>query len=113
MRLAWMDKLRDTVSEYHSILMIRENVDQEREAEKLSRLGTQIDLLLNRDDKVQKVLWDVTDKIYQSEAIEERQSMDEELVRAGRAVLKAEWEKVKAEMRGEPFKTGEHPARST
>jgi hypothetical protein len=28
-------------------------------------------------------------------------------------VLKAEWEKVKAEMRGEPFKTGEHPARST
>jgi hypothetical protein len=108
MRLAWMDKLRDTVSEYHSILMIKEDVDQEREAEKLSRLGTQIDLLLNRDDEIQRVLWDVTDKIYQSETIEERQSMDEELVRAGRAVLKAEWEKVKAEMRGEPFKTGEH-----
>jgi len=43
MRLAWMDKLRDTVSEFHSILMIRENVDKEKEAEKLSRLGTQID----------------------------------------------------------------------
>jgi hypothetical protein len=28
--------------------------------------------------------------------------MDEELVRASRAVLKSEWEKVKAEMRGEP-----------
>jgi hypothetical protein len=39
--------------------------------------------------------------------------MDEELVRASRAVLKSEWEKVKAEMRGEPFKTGEHTARST
>jgi len=64
--------------------------------------------MLNRDDKVQAVLWDVTDKIYKSEAIEERQAMDEELVSAGRAVLKAEWEKVKAEMRGEPFKTGEH-----
>jgi hypothetical protein len=32
--------------------------------------------------------------------------MDEKLIAAGRAALKAEWEKVKAEMRGEPFKTG-------
>jgi hypothetical protein len=54
------------------------------------------------------VLWDVTDKIYNGETIEERQNMDEDLVRAGRAVLKAEWEKVKVEMRGEPFKTGDH-----
>ena len=107
MRLAWMEKLRDTVCEYHSILMIRENVDQEKEAVKLSRLGTQLDLLLNQNDKVQKVLWDVTDKIYNGETLEERQSFDPELVDAGRAVLKSEWEKIKAEMRGEPFKTGE------
>lgn len=107
MRLAWMDKLRDMLSEFHSILMIRDDVDQEKVAQKLSLLGTQIDLLLNQGDKVQKVLWDVTDKIYNSQSREERQSMDEELIRAGRAVLKSEWEKVKAEMRGEPFKTGE------
>ena len=107
MRLAWMEKLRDTLSKFHSILMIKENVDQEAEAEKLSRLGTEIDLLLDREDKIQRELWDVTDKIYNSETIEERQGMDKELVSAGRAVLKAEWEKVKAEMRGEPFKTGE------
>jgi len=107
MRLAWMEKLRDTLCEYHSILMIRENVDQEKEAVKLSRLGTQLDLLLNQNDKVQKVLWDVTDKIYKGETLEERQSFDPELVDAGRAVLKSEWEKIKAEMRGEPFKTGE------
>jgi hypothetical protein len=102
-----MDKLRDILSEFHSILMIRDDVDQEKVAQKLSLLGTQIDLLLNQGDKVQKVLWDVTDKIYNSQSREERQSMDEELIRAGRAVLKSEWEKVKAEMRGEPFKTGE------
>jgi hypothetical protein len=102
-----MNKLRDTVSEYHSILVSRENVDKQRVAEKLSRLGTQIDLLLNQDNKIQKALWDITDKIYYSETIDERQGMDKELVKAGRAVLKAEWEKVKAEMRGEPFKTGE------
>jgi len=102
-----MDKLRDTVSECHSILMIKKNVDQESLAQKLSLLGTQLDLLLNQNDKAQKVLWDVTDKIYNSETRKERQSFDTELVKAGRAVLKAEWEKVKAEMRGEPFKTGE------
>jgi predicted nucleic acid-binding Zn-ribbon protein len=113
MRLEWMDKLRDTLSEFHSILMIKENVDKEKDAVKLSHLGTEIDLLLNRDDKIQRELWDITDKIYKCEAIEERQEMDEELVSAGRAVLKSEWEKVKAEMRGEAFKTGEHTARST
>jgi hypothetical protein len=67
MRLAWMDKLRDTLSEYHSILMIKKNVDQENLAQKLSLLGTQLDLLLNQNDKAQKVLWGVTDKIYNSE----------------------------------------------
>jgi len=107
MRLAWMNKLRDTLSEYHSILVSRENVDKQKVAEKLSRLGTQIDLLLNQDNKIQKALWDITDKIYYSQTIDERQGMDKELVKAGRAVLKAEWEKVKAEMRGEQFKTGE------
>jgi len=105
MRLEWMQKLRDTVSEFHSILMIREDVDQQNAAEKLSLLGTQLDLLLNQNDKVQKGLWDVTDKIYNAKTREERQSYDPALVEAGRAVLKAEWEKVKAEMRGEPFKT--------
>ena len=88
MRLEWMDKLRDTLSEFHSILMIKENVDKEKDAVKLSHLGTEIDLLLNRDDKIQRELWDITDKIYKCEAIEERQEMDEELVSAGRAVLK-------------------------
>lgn len=106
MRLAWMDKLRDTVSQFHSILMSREDVDQAKSAEELSLLGTQIDLLLNREDKFQRDLWEITDKIYNSQSREERQSMDERLIAAGRSVLKAEWEKVKAEMRGEPFKTG-------
>ena len=105
MRLEWMQKLRDTLSEYHSILMIRGDVDEEV-SQKLSLLGTQLDLLLNRDDKFQKDLWHISDKIYNSASREERQSMDEKLVAAGRAVLKSEWEKVKAEMRGEPFKTG-------
>ena len=104
LRLSWMDKLRDTLSEYHSILMSTEHVDAK--AQKLSELGTQLDLLLNRDDKFQKDSWDITDKIYRAESLHERQSYDEALIGAGRAVFKAEWEKIKAEMRGEPFQRG-------
>lgn len=100
MRLAWMDKLRDTVSEFHSILMSMDDDDQEKEERELSRLGTEIDLLLNRNDAVQKALWDITDKIYNAPTRTERQSFDEELVKAGRAVLKSEWERIKSEMRG-------------
>ena len=48
--------------------MIKENVDKEKDAVKLSHLGTEIDLLLNQQDEVQKVLWDITDKIYKCEA---------------------------------------------
>lgn len=81
--------------------------DQDKEAQKLSLLGTQLGLLLNQDDVKQKPLWDVTDNIFICETREERQNMDQELVQAGRDVLKSEWEKVKAEMRGEEFKTGE------
>ena len=66
--MEWMEKLRDTLSEFNSILMIKENVDKEKDAVKLSHLGTEIDLLLNQQDEVQKVLWDITDKIYKCEA---------------------------------------------
>jgi hypothetical protein len=107
MRLVWMDKLRDTLSQFHAILMTVEEVDGAAEARELSRLGTELDLLLNRNDKAQKALWDVADKIYKNPSRQERQDMDEALVAAGRAVFKSEWEKIKAEMRGEPFKTGE------
>src|SRR6266403_2875961 len=67
---------------------------------KLSDLGTQLDLLLNVDDPAQKALWDVLDKIYTTTGIDERQKLDVDLIRAGRAVMKEEWEKIKGEMRG-------------
>jgi hypothetical protein len=77
------------------------------DARTLSRFGTQLDLLLNRKDRLQRRLWEVADKIYKLEAQSERQALDEELVEAGRDVLKGAWEKVKREMRGEGFQTGE------
>ncbi|WP_029586628.1 hypothetical protein [Bradyrhizobium sp. URHD0069] len=109
LRMAWMEKLRDTLSEYHAILMSTEDGGEllPDDTRTLSRLGTQIDLLLNRKDQLQRRLWEIADKIYKLDTQAERQALDEDLVQAGRDVLKAEWEKVKREMRGEGFQTGE------
>jgi hypothetical protein len=107
LRIEWMDKLRDTLAEYHSMLMSLDGEEKDSERQKLSELGTQLDLLLNQKDKKQKALWDVADQIFKLDNLDERQALDNKLIDAGRAVFKAEWEKVKAEMRGARFQTGE------
>ena len=124
LRISWMDTLRNTVAEYHSILMNLEDREaieaisdgEERKLrkkendealEKIVLLGTQLDLLLNKDDSLQQNLWEITDKIYNLEKSADRQELDKPLMEAGRAVLKGEWEKVKREMRGGEFQTGE------
>jgi hypothetical protein len=67
---------------------------------KLSDIGTQIDLLLNRDDPDQRALWEITDKIYKTISIDERIDLDAPFVSAGRTVMKNEWEKIKREVQG-------------
>lgn len=112
LRMSWMETLRETLAAYHSILMsLPDEPDASKQliedSRELSRLGTELDLLLNRQDGLQRKLWDIADKIYQTDSLAERQALDQDLVAAGRAVLKAEWEKVKSEMRGSEFQTGE------
>jgi hypothetical protein len=99
MRIEWISELRKIISEYHSILMTRTDMTDDSYL-KLSDLGTQLDLLLNTDDPAQKALWDVLDRIYNTTGLENRQKLDVDLVEAGRAVMKEEWEKIKREMRG-------------
>jgi hypothetical protein len=99
MRIEWVTELRKTISEYHSILMTKTVLTDDRH-QKLSDLGTQLDLLLNIDDPSQKALWEVLDEIYKTVGIENRQKLDGPLIKAGRAVMKEEWEKIKKEMRG-------------
>ncbi|MCK1402856.1 hypothetical protein IVB45_23450 [Bradyrhizobium sp. 4] len=108
-----METLRQTLAAYHSILMNlpdRPDAAEEQVAKddrEVYRLGTELDLLLNRDDVLQRRLWEIADKIYQTDSLAQRQALDPDLVTAGRAVLKGEWEKVKREMRGSEFQTGE------
>jgi hypothetical protein len=116
LRITWMDTLRNTLAEYHATLMTLDDddahaKDEERREryrmakDKLVLLGTQLDLLLNQENTLQKELWDITDKIYNLENSEERQAEDKPLVNAGRKVLKQEWERVKREMREGDFQT--------
>lgn len=114
LRMNWMESLRTTLAKYHSMLMTTgddtpdgSSPISEEDARELSRLGTELDLLLNRSDTLQNELWLCSDKIYNLVTRDDRQALDLELMEKGRAVLKAEWEKVKAEMRGSEFRTGE------
>jgi hypothetical protein len=96
MRLQWVHDLRKILSEYHSVLVSYKAEDYR----KASELGTQLDLMLNRDEQEQGALWEVADRLFNTFDLNERAAMDPELMSAGRAVLKKEWTRIKAELRG-------------
>jgi hypothetical protein len=115
-RLQWLQSVRETLAEYHSILMSAEDDDPnateeakakalqkaEGDSRRISYLGTQLDLLLDTKKKLQKDLWKVSDDILKLETKKERQALDTRLVEAGRAVFEFQWRKIKCELQGEP-----------
>jgi hypothetical protein len=101
LRMAWINELRQVLADYHAILMsIRTFLPGSEMERTLYRQGTLLDLLLNQNNELQKALWDVSEKIFQTEDIGQRQAMDKELIDAGRAVFDAEWKTIKNEMSG-------------
>ena len=101
MRIQWVEDLRKVLSEYHSILMSHERVDDLKLRQQVIDLGTRLDLMMNLHEADQKALWDIADKIWKTEDLEERRELDPALMEAGRVVLKNEWEKIKRELRGD------------
>jgi hypothetical protein len=99
MRLKWIEQLRSALSEYHAILVSKERITGEDRI-KVCDLGTQLDLLLNQDNPAQKALWDVADEVFRTVDLDGRRLLDERLVKAGRQVLKEEWDRIKNEQRG-------------
>ena len=123
-RIDWLELVRDTLSEYHSILMTPKiedpNADEaakakakekiEADRRQLSYLGTKLDLLLNQNKKLQKALWQVSDDILKKTDArplteEELDEADKQLVAAARNVLDFHWQKIKAEILGKPKET--------
>lgn len=101
MRIQWVEELRKVLSEYHSILMSQERVKDLKLRRQLVDLGTRLDLMMNLHESDQKALWDIADKIWKTDDLEERKKLDPDLMEAGRVVLKNEWEKIKRELRGD------------
>jgi hypothetical protein len=101
MRIGWLEALRKTLSEYHSTLVSVDDPFPDQDLRRLSDLGTQLDLMMNLNEPNQKALWDIADRIYRTNKLSDRKAMDPALMEAGRAVIKAEWEKIKRELRGD------------
>src|ERR1700676_3751898 len=96
MRLQWVQDLRKILSEYHSVLVSYEPADYR----KVSELGTQLDLMLNLDEKEQRELWEVAEEVFRTKGKDARVALDPKLMAAGRRVLKKEWQTIKWELRG-------------
>jgi hypothetical protein len=94
-----LEDLRRLLAEYHATLQSYTEEDER----KVLQLGTELDLMLNLDEPAQKALWDIADRLFDAEDIAQRREMDKELMAAGRVVLKAEWNKIKWELRGKPL----------
>ena len=87
-RQKWIDDLRDTVAEYHSIAMTAETFPYPKEEDRLlSRLGTKIELLLNPTEDQSKALLEIKNKIKDCADIDARVAMDPELVAAAQAIF--------------------------
>jgi hypothetical protein len=98
LRQQWIDTLRRTLSEYHSILMTAKYPLSKQDDRLVSNLGTQIELMLNPSEELSRKLDEVMGKIYECEDYDDRVAMDPEFIEAARAVLKAEWNRVKADL---------------
>lgn len=101
-REKWIISLRDTLSDYHAILMSEEYPYSLEVRRKISELGTRIDLLLDPSDTLSNELIAVSDRILDLENIDDRMNLDRDLVEAARKVLKAEWHRLREELRGIP-----------
>ena len=116
--LEWLKSLRDTLSEYHSILMEPAGVpngddeaaktkakELERADERrLSYLGTQLDLLLDQEKKYQQALWQVSDDILDMDwprvTDDEIDKADKRFVAAAREVFDFHQQRIEAELLG-------------
>ncbi|WP_315765656.1 MULTISPECIES: hypothetical protein [unclassified Bradyrhizobium] len=98
-RQEWIDTLRKTLAEYHSIMMTTQpplSRDDDRTA---SDLGTRIELMLNPSEEASQELEAIMNKIDECTTLDGRIAMDQEFVAAARRVLKQEWVRVKAELK--------------
>jgi hypothetical protein len=98
LRQEWIDTLRTTLAEYHSIMMSAKVPLSQKDDRAASNLGTRIELMLNPIEDASKELERVMLEIDNCETLDERVEMDPQFVAAARRVLKLEWDRVKSNL---------------
>jgi len=98
-REQWIQRLRDTLSEFQSYAMLP-NSEPHLER-KFYELGTKIELLLNREDPMYENLQNVMYQMLESsnEPTGSKYSLNPEFIEISQDILKQEWEIVKTELR--------------
>ena len=94
-RVAWIHKLRDTMSEFQSYAMTP-GIDHSSER-KFYELGTKIELLMNPQDDDYKKLSECQYRMLTAQTTIEKYRTNPEYVEVCQRILKREWEKVKSE----------------
>ena len=98
-RQKWIETVRDTLSEHHSILMSTDKsaVSQEDER-KLAALRTKLELMLNPDESDSQDLLRLIVEMRHC-APSDRPRKDAELSRLAHKILKTEWIRIKDELK--------------
>lgn len=94
-RQKWINDLRNTMAEFQSYaIMPNEDPTEKRE---FYKLGTKIELLMNRDDEDYKSLHDVLEEFFEkaSATRDEKFEVDEKYVEICQRILKREWKRLK------------------
>ncbi|MGY3149347.1 transposase-like protein [Bradyrhizobium sp. USDA 3397] len=111
LRMSWMEELRQSLCEYHAILMSTED-GEELKAEDVRTLsrppGHTAGLAAQSQGSTAATFVGNSRQTLQARLPVRKARLRRALVEAGRDVLKEEWEKVKREMRGDEFQTGEY-----
>jgi hypothetical protein len=99
-RQNWIEAVRDTLSEYHSILMSTPDghaISPEDER-RLAALRTKLQLLLNPNESASSDLLHLIDEMRRSDNAT-RRAKDAELSRLAQRILKTEWIRIKDELK--------------
>ncbi|KPP82740.1 MAG: hypothetical protein HLUCCA04_01360 [Oceanicaulis sp. HLUCCA04] len=96
-RQAWINELREAISEFQSVATV---VGDVRSDERIYRLGTKSELMMNTEDddylELVSCLYSYLD--YKNLTIEERWQFNAPLVSVSQRILKREWERLKADL---------------
>lgn len=99
-RQKWIDNVIETLSRYHALIVksSQQTISPEESMEVMT-LRTKLELLLNPNETATIALLEVMDAIPSLSDSVQRQVKNDELLEVARSLLKAEWVRIKGELK--------------